>query len=82
MPTNRPQRGRRTTTIYRRLSGVPLRATADAIAVNRVSIEICNPAGERTCYNSFVTDLDVTANTLAELTACGRAIATADLRPP
>ena len=67
------KRGKRTVTIYRWLSGVPLRATADAIPVNWFSIETRNAAGKRTYYNSFVTDLPVTADTVAELAACGRA---------
>ena len=62
-----------TTTTYRWLSGVPLRGTADAIMVNWFSIEIRNAAGKRTYYNSFVTDLAVTADNVAELAACGRA---------
>ncbi len=62
-----------TTTIYRWLSGVPLRGSADAMAVNWFSIEIRNAAGKRTYYNSFVTDLPVTADSVAELAACGRA---------
>jgi hypothetical protein len=62
-----------TTTIYRWLCGVPLRGTADAIPVNWFSIEIRNAAGKRTYYNSFVTDLPVTADSVAELVACGRA---------
>ena len=66
-------RGKRTTTIYRWMSAVPLRATDDALAVNWFSIEIQNSKGKRTYYNSFVTDLEVTAATVAELGACGRA---------
>jgi len=62
-----------TTTVYRWLSGVPLRASADAITVNWFSIEIRNAAGKRTYHNSFVTDLAVTADNVAELAACGRA---------
>jgi hypothetical protein len=62
-----------TTTIYRWLSGVPLRGSADAMVVNWFSIESRNAAGKRTYYNSFVTDLPVTAGTVAELAACGRA---------
>jgi hypothetical protein len=62
-----------TTTIYRWLCGVPLRGTADALLVNWFSIEIRNAAGKRTYYNSFVTDLPVTADNVAELAACGRA---------
>jgi hypothetical protein len=67
------KRGKRAVTTFRWLSGVPLRATADAILVNWFSIEIRNAAGRRTYYNSFVTDLPVTADTVAELAACGRA---------
>jgi hypothetical protein len=52
---------------------VPLRGTADAIAVNWFSIETRNAAGTRTYYNSFVTDLPVAAETVAELAACGLA---------
>lgn len=66
-------RGQRTTTIYRRLSGVPLRDGADAIPVNWFSVEIHNAKGKRTYHNSFVTDLPLTADTVAELAACGRA---------
>lgn len=67
------KRGKRSTTIYRWLSGVPLRDSADAIPVNWFSIEIRDAKGKRTYYNSFVTDLPVTADTVAELAACGRA---------
>ncbi len=67
------KRGKRTTTLYRWLSGVPLRATADAILVNWFSIEIVNAKGKRSYYNSFVSDLAITPDTVAELAACGRA---------
>ena len=66
-------RGRRTTTIYRWLSAVPLRDTDDALTVNWFSVEILNHTGKRTYHNSFVTDLAVTAASVAELAACGRA---------
>jgi hypothetical protein len=66
-------RGKRTTTIYRWLAAVPLRGTEDALAVNWFSIEILNGKGKRTYHNSFITDLPVTADTVAELAACGRA---------
>ena len=67
------KRGKRTTAVYRWLSGVPLRATEDAILVNWFSVEIRNAKGKRTYYNSFVTDLAITPGTVAELAACGRA---------
>lgn len=66
-------RGKRTTTIHRWLSAVPMRATDDALAVNWFSVEILNGKGKRTYYNSFVTDLPVTSSNVAELAACGRA---------
>ena len=67
------KRGKRSTTIYRWLTALPLRATDDAVAVNWFSIETFNAKGKRTYYNSFVTDLAVTPDTVAELAACGRA---------
>lgn len=67
------ERGKRTTRVYRWLADVPLRDTEDALAVTWFSIEILNAAGKRTYFNSFVTDLAVTADTIAEITACGRA---------
>jgi hypothetical protein len=67
------QPGKRATHIYRWLSAVPLRASRDAITVNWFSLEILNAKGKRTYYNSFVTDLPVTPDTVAELAACGRA---------
>ena len=41
--------------------------------VNWFSVEIHNHSGKRTYYNSFITDLPVTADNVAELAACGRA---------
>lgn len=70
--TVRPGKGR-VTTIYRWLSGVPLRATDDALKVNWFSIEIQNAKGKRTFFNSCVTDLEITNATVADIAACGRA---------
>jgi Transposase DDE domain len=67
------KRGKPTTTVYRWLSAVPLRASDDAITVNWFSIATFNAKGKRTYYNSFVTDLAITSGTVAELAACGRA---------
>src|SRR4051812_39508438 len=67
-------RGKSTTCVYRWLTQVPLRASADALHVNWFSIEILlNTKGHRTYYNPFVTDLPVPAGTVADLAACGRA---------
>jgi hypothetical protein len=67
------QRGKKTTCVYRWLTEVPLRGTADALAVNWFSVETFNAAGKSTYRNAFVTDLPVTADSVAELAACGRA---------
>src|SRR3954469_21995928 len=64
---------KRITHVYRWLTEVPLRGTADAVTVNWFSVEILNGSGKRTYYNSFITDLPVTADSVAELAACGRA---------
>lgn len=58
---------------YRWLSDVPLRDGKDAITVNWLEIEIVNAAGKVTYRNSFITDLPVTSETVADLVACGRA---------
>ena len=67
------QRGKKTTYVYRWLSDVPLRGTADAVGVNWFSLEILSASGKSTYRNSFVTDLPVTADSVAELAAGGRA---------
>src|SRR3954470_7736024 len=67
------ERGKRTTTVYRWLADVPLRDSADALRVTWFSIEMFDAKGKRTYHNSFVTDLPVSAGTVADLAACGRA---------
>jgi hypothetical protein len=58
---------------YQWLRGVPLRGDGKAITVNWLMIEIRNADGGVTYRNSFITDLDATRETVAELAACGRA---------
>ena len=58
---------------YRWLEGLPLRDGKDALLVNWLEIEIVDPAGKVTYRNSFVTDLAVSKDNVAELAACGRA---------
>jgi hypothetical protein len=71
--TERVKRGREWVTHrYRWISEVPLRDTKDALAVNWLEIEIVDAAGKVSYRNSFVTDLPVSAETVAELAACGR----------
>jgi hypothetical protein len=63
----------RSTFRYRWINDVPLRNGKDALLVNWFEIEILNAAGEVTYRNSFVTDLPVGPENVAELAACGRA---------
>jgi hypothetical protein len=58
---------------YRWLSDMPLRDAADAMTVNWLSIEITDPKGRVTYRNSFVTDLPVDRDSVADLAAAGRA---------
>ncbi len=67
------QSGKKSTFIYRWLNGVPLRDTKDALIVNWFSVEIQDGKGRTTYRNSFVTDLPVSTETVADLAACGRA---------
>ena len=57
---------------YRWLSDVPLRDGDDAMKVNWLEIEIHDADGNVTYRNSFITDLPVNRDNVAELTACGR----------
>ena len=70
----RVKRGRtHVTHTYRWLCDVPLRADTDALTVNWLSIEIHDAKGKLTYRNSFITDLPVTRDTVAELADCARA---------
>jgi hypothetical protein len=72
--TERIKRGRHWFTHhFRWMSGVPLRDGKDAMTVNWLEIEIRNAAGQVTYRNSFITDLPVGRDNVAELAACGRA---------
>jgi hypothetical protein len=52
---------------------VPLRGDAKAMTVNWLMIEILDADGEVTYRNSFITDMPVNRENVAELAACGRA---------
>ena len=58
---------------YRWIHDVPLRDGKDALRVNWFEIEILNLSGEETYRNSFITDLAIGPNNVAESAACGRA---------
>ena len=58
---------------YLWLEAVPIRDGKDALIVNWLEIEIIDASGKTTYRNSFVTDLAVSRDNVAELAACGRA---------
>jgi hypothetical protein len=58
---------------HRWLCDVPLRGDAKAITVNWLEIEIADAKRSVTYRNSFITDLPVDRDNVAELAACGRA---------
>ena len=58
---------------YQWLSGVPLRGDEKAMTTNWLSIEIGDASGKVTYRNSFVTDLEVGRENVAEFAAGGRA---------
>ena len=59
---------------YRWMTDVPLRDGDDALPVNWLEVEITKPGAAKPTYRcSFVTDLPVSSETVAELAACGRA---------
>ena len=58
---------------YQWLRDVPLRGDAHSITVNWLMIEICDAHGNLRYRNSFVTDLPVNRENVAELAASGRA---------
>ncbi len=58
---------------YQWLGGVPLRGDEKAMTVNWLMIEISDDGGKVTDRNSFITDLQVTRDTVAEVAAGGRA---------
>ena len=58
---------------YQWLSGVPLRGDEKAMTVNWLMIEISDASGKVTYRNSFITDLEVSRENVAELAAGGRA---------
>lgn len=66
-------RGKWGTHRYRWLSDVPLRDGDNALTVNWFMIEILDPAGKVTYRNSFITDLPVGPDNVADLAAGGRA---------
>ena len=64
------QKGR--THQYRWQNDVPLNGKLDALQVNFIEYSLINEKGKRTYYNSWVTDIKVTANNIVKLAQAGR----------
>ncbi len=76
LPTHQEtvKRGKKRSVVrYRWINDVPLRDGKDALLVNWLEIEIRAADGKVTYRNSFITDLPVGLDNVAELAACGRA---------
>jgi hypothetical protein len=58
---------------YRWLAGVPLRDGKHALSVNWLEMEIVDTKGATTYRNSWVTNLPIDADAVAELADCARA---------
>lgn len=63
----------RRTAVYEWAEDVPIRSTADAMPVTWVSVEITTDDGRRVYRNSFITNHRVSAETVSDLVAAGRA---------
>lgn len=63
----------RATHVWRWMTDIPIRDGKDALKVNWLELVIKNAKGEVTYRNSFVTDLPVNADTVADLASAGRA---------
>jgi hypothetical protein len=57
---------------YRWLNNVPLRGDEKAIEVNWLAVEIIDGAGKTTYRNSYVTDLEIRRDNIADMVAAAR----------
>ena len=69
----RKEGARKLTYRYRWFSAAPLRDGKDALNVNWIGVTIRDARGKTTYDGAFVTSLEVTRETVAEIAACARA---------
>jgi hypothetical protein len=69
----RKEGARKLTYRYRWFSAAPLRDGKDALNVNWIGVTIFDARGKTTYDGAFVTSLEVTRETVAEIAACARA---------
>ncbi len=69
----RKEAGKMLTYRYRWFSGTPLRDGKDALDVDWIGLTITDAKGKATYDGAFVTSLEVSRETVAEIAACARA---------
>src|SRR5580704_7529740 len=69
----RKEGGKKLTYRYRWFSEAPLRDGKDALSVNWIGLAISDAKGRTTYEGAFVTSLEVSRETVAEIAACARA---------
>jgi hypothetical protein len=69
----RKEGGKKLTYRYRWFSQAPLRDGKDALSVNWIGLTISDAKGKTTYEGAFVTSLEVSRETVAEIAACARA---------
>lgn len=69
----RKEAGKTLTYRYRWFSGAPLRDSKDALDVDWIGVAITDAKGKTTYDGAFVTSLEVSRETVAEIAACARA---------
>jgi hypothetical protein len=69
----RKEGGKKLTYRYRWFSEAPLRDGKDALSVNWIGLAISDAKGKTTYEGAFVTSLEVSRETVAEIAACARA---------
>lgn len=58
---------------YRYANGLPLRAGKDALLVGWVEVTVTDHKGKQVYHNAFITDHDLSATSVADICALGRA---------
>lgn len=58
---------------YKFINKVPINGNKDALKVNWVSVEVYNKSNKKTYYNSFITNIKITQENVAQIAKAGRA---------
>jgi len=58
---------------YKFVNEIPINSNSDALRVNWVSVEVYNKSNKRTYYNTFITNIEITQENVAQIAKAGRA---------